>query len=51
MTQFVVFVALGAASALLQAQSYPVKPVRYLIPYAPGGGTDIVARTMSAKLT
>ena len=51
MTRFAVLAVLSAASALLQAQSYPVKPVRYLIPYAPGGGTDIVARTMSAKLT
>ena len=51
MTRFAVLAVLSATSALLQAQSYPVKPVRYLIPYAPGGGTDIVARTMSAKLT
>ncbi len=32
------------------AQAYPSKPVRYLVAYAPGGGTDIVARTMGVKL-
>ena len=47
--------ALALAALVLeagaQAQTYPAKPVRYLVGYAPGGGTDIVARTMGAKLT
>jgi len=33
------------------AQTWPAKPVRYLVGYAPGGGTDIVARTMGVRLT
>jgi tripartite-type tricarboxylate transporter receptor subunit TctC len=33
------------------AQPYPAKPVRILVGYAPGGGTDIMARTLGAKMT
>lgn len=47
---------LGVAIALMWAsacwaQSYPGKPVRFISPYAPGGGTDIMARTLAQKLT
>ena len=33
------------------AQSYPVKPIRIVIPYPPGGGTDIVIRAVSGRLS
>ena len=44
-----VFGMLASATAL--AQSYPAKPVRVVVPYPPGGPTDIVARVVSQKLT
>jgi tripartite-type tricarboxylate transporter receptor subunit TctC len=33
-----------------QSESYPNRPVKLLIPYAPGGATDIIARQLGAKL-
>ena len=37
-------------SAALHAQSFPTKPIRVIVPYPPGGGVDIMARTVAAKL-
>ena len=41
--------ALGTAS--VGAQDYPTRPIRILVPYAPGGIADIAARIVGAKLT
>ncbi len=41
--------ALLTASAL-HAQPYPVKPIRLIVPYPPGAGTDIIARTVGQRL-
>lgn len=49
-TAFILTSALGVSGAL-NAQDYPSKPVRLVIPIAAGGGTDIVARLIAQKLT
>jgi len=43
-----VLVALFACTAL--AQEYPVRAVRVVVPFAPGGGTDIVGRILDSRV-
>jgi tripartite-type tricarboxylate transporter receptor subunit TctC len=45
------FLACVAASAVVCAQSYPVRAVRIVVPYAPGGNTDFTARVIATRLT
>ena len=38
-------------AALAAAQAYPTKPIRLLVPFPPGAGADVVARTLAQKVT
>jgi tripartite-type tricarboxylate transporter receptor subunit TctC len=43
--------ALALAAAVASAQDWPSKPVRFIVPYPPGGGTDVIARILQQRLS
>jgi len=44
-------IALCAAQTAAWAQAWPAKPIKVIVPFTPGSGTDIMARTVSEKLS
>ena len=43
--------ALPALSRVATAQAYPTRPILFAVPFAPGGGSDMVARTVAEKMS
>ncbi|MDB5905007.1 MAG: hypothetical protein JWM26_3885 [Betaproteobacteria bacterium] len=51
MKRFTGLLVLALSSMPLMAQQYPAKPIRIVVGFAPGGGTDIVSRIIGQKMT
>jgi tripartite-type tricarboxylate transporter receptor subunit TctC len=51
MTQCVIAALAALTPVMAQAQAYPNKPIRFLVGFTPGGGNDLMARTVGPKMS
>ena len=51
LSKLAAFAAAACCSAAALAQAYPSKPIRLIVPFAPGGSSSIVARAFSAEMS
>ena len=51
MRRIFLFIVLQALLAMTCAHAFPDKPIRIVVPFAPGGGTDLVARTLGQLMS
>ena len=51
MSRFLLGALAAAFSLAALAQDWPAKPVRFIVPYPPGGGTDVIARIVQNRLS
>ena len=50
LVSYITFAAATCVAVATHAQSYPVKPVRYVVPFASGDGPDLIARLVADRL-
>ena len=46
-----VFSLVAAATSIASAQDYPSRPITLVVPYAAGGGNDVMARVVAEKMS